>query len=628
MPHYRLDEALIPFVWLYDHANELTLSINRSRLTCTGILIYRVASVPLGTLAVAISVAQVALTAFLTVITLGNSTCAHWTGKSLEQGYDCVRLVFRSTFEIYYVAKAILFGSYRGSFIFYDSDFIEREERLERWTNYTQPMLNGNIIVNPPQNNNIVRPPQNNPQEEVPEVEIIADYDVLTVENDIKIAQFCARNPTDFTMRVRGNQTAFTFHKDLLKAVHSPFLRALVNNPMQENINNEANDFECTVEAMAAFKRFIYSGFSTNQIPILLELLQLADMMDFSHLTSHCCEMLKNKIDTNNITRCLTTASLIDSAKFQHMCFAFIKANMSQVHLQLIHSEGLGDAYANYLALINQPPNQNQPVNPQENPTKMFERGILRGVTFNTEQNETVVADRLILDLKSTSLSNYFAQQPQGDININLRVHSKKTVDDLLTFIYNDEIDIPALELVSVYNCAIDLLGERDKYSEKLFKIATKKIKKNITTPALYELQAKAHQLHSTKLINFVTQTLIGHLLHTHRMSPHNRNGQNPFNDIIQPLGRDSFYLTELKLSDSVHRLNTHNENRTYHDFANWFCQALARWCPNLQVLELPPCSNYVYNPSQTDAMIRSSRIFESCPFLQSIKVGMLVVSR
>lgn len=621
--HYDLKYALFPARYLYDQANKITVDATRTRPKFVKILAYRVVSLPVGSLAIAISISQLALTSFLSLVTLKNPTCVRWRNLSRDQGYHSLILTVRSTIEIYHVAKAILFGSYKSSYIFSHSDLHNES------TN----------VIDQPENNIINRsqlPPRDDETENNPPQNPLQ----IALEQDQKINEFFVRHPGNFTMRVRGDQTPFLFHRELLNVVHAPFLRGLVNAQFQENLTNEANDFDCSLETMRAFRRFFYTGYSTHQPTVILELLNLAHMMEFTHLEEHCHEMLKNKIDSNNVLSCLTTAVLINSTKLQYMCFEFIKKNLSQEFLQFIHTEGLADQYAFFNAITNQHPNIYPPIHPPVNRTRMFTRGSLGGITFNSAENENIIADRLILDLKSPTLANYFARQPQENINVDVTAYSKETVEDLLTFIYHNEIEVPAWRLVKVYHCATHLLGEADNISEKLWKILSSKINKVAQSSEYLERRPildVANPLRFIKVINTFFSFRMKYLIESHAQRPCSRDPQhwqieNPFFDIIQEIGTNSFYLTELNLSTSTHLLGTYPGNSTYHDFANLFCKAVGRWCPNLQVLELPLCEHpqntKLFNPAQIAAQIRASRIFECCPFLPSVKVGELVINR
>ena len=133
----------------------------------------------------------------------------------------------------------------------------------------------------------------------------------------------------DLTIKCGGED--FKAHKAVL-ASQSPVFRRMLESDMKEQRTNVIEISDVDQAVISDMLAYIYTGSVPNLDTLTRELLNVANKYELSGLFTMCERELKSKISLENVIELLQLADLLDSSYLKKACLSYISINPNGVH--------------------------------------------------------------------------------------------------------------------------------------------------------------------------------------------------------------------------------------------------------------------------------------------------------
>ena len=133
---------------------------------------------------------------------------------------------------------------------------------------------------------------------------------------------------SDLTIKCGGEE--FKVHKAVL-ASQSPVFRRMLESDMKEQRTNVIEISDVDQAVISDMLAYIYTGSVPNLDTLARELLNVANKYELSGLFTMCERELKSKISLENVIELLQLADLLDSSYLKKTCLNYISLNSGAV---------------------------------------------------------------------------------------------------------------------------------------------------------------------------------------------------------------------------------------------------------------------------------------------------------
>lgn len=430
--------------------------------------------------------------------------------------------------------------------------------------------------------------------------------DLAVLQNKLELQEIFHLKQPDFILK---SQDGFqlSFHQSVLKARCDYFnafdsFKEGSKGKMQLALNRQG---------LIAFKRFCYTGLSTEQVETLVELLEFAHMTQFKDLQKHCTEMLGKYIQKSpyneDVLRLLTNNEILTDELRNH-CFVHIQKNPKPLYERFLQeNRPLGVAYAQFLNMAKNTSQSLEPSSTELMPHLHFFRQQNGDVVFQTAEG-SVLADRMILGIKSSSLRQIlFASHELSTTQVNLRFasYSQMITEALMTFIYEEQLPTNfhlqnaqdtqtwLKNWCELLKAAQELLIE-DVLFEKLKNYCLSCVinLENLPNDFIFQVQQLGHQFAIESIVNACLQIRIS-IFMKQNISRLDANWNSLYGNIDTLFDESSTHFTHLKIPANFEiHFDSYLDERLSHYVDRLFF-AVATYCPNLNKIEFIISRNY-----------------------------------
>ena len=133
---------------------------------------------------------------------------------------------------------------------------------------------------------------------------------------------------SNLTIKCRGEE--FKVHKAIL-ASQSPVFRRMLESDMKEQRTNVIEISDVDQAVISDMLAYIYTGSAPNLDTLARELLNVANKYELSGLFTMCERELKLKISIENVIELLQLADLLDSSYLKKACLNYISLNSGAI---------------------------------------------------------------------------------------------------------------------------------------------------------------------------------------------------------------------------------------------------------------------------------------------------------
>lgn len=473
---------------------------------------------------------------------------------------------------------------------------------------------------------------------------------VATLKNVDEIGPFFSLRTPDFVME-SSDGLQLPFHKSVLFA-RSEYFKAGANFIEGQRAKFPTN---LTYEELLAFRRFCYTGICSENMDVLIELLPFAHMIIFEDLSNYCTrELIKNfpKLSAETIGRLIHVEVI--PQKLKNLCFDYMRNHPEHAYFIKIN-EPLRQDFVRFQASNAPPPHLDE----AEYEWRHFKRQETGDVKFCTQGGE-VFADRLVLAVKSPQLHEFFAKEENRSLKeatFNLAEFPKKSVEDLLDFIYRDHLPdeyslnprsgshLLAVPIESVKKLAsLLLIAEKILNKDFAAEILKKYIKsysclskmESIDSDCFPILQTIGHNFEIVELVNACMQTKLTRYFGHDICDWSPQSFESYWGTMDKLFENHSNKVTHIKLFlpasiTAKLKINMHTQfseeaitRLTYH--IKKLFEALAKYCPELEKIEISYTQKWFDGNVPIDLPIKpairdNAKLLNACYAFESIEL-------
>ena len=131
-------------------------------------------------------------------------------------------------------------------------------------------------------------------------------------------------------LTIRCGRKEFKVHKAVL-ASQSPVFRRMLESDMKEQRTNVIEISDIDQAVISDMLAYIYTGCVPHLDTLARELLNVANKYELSGLFTMCERELKSKISLNNVIELLQLADLLDSSFLKKACLNYISLNSGAI---------------------------------------------------------------------------------------------------------------------------------------------------------------------------------------------------------------------------------------------------------------------------------------------------------
>ena len=135
---------------------------------------------------------------------------------------------------------------------------------------------------------------------------------------------------TFFDLNIKCGGEEFKVHKAVL-ASQSPVFRRMLESDMKEQRTNVIEISDVDQAVISDMLAYIYTGSAPNLDTLVRELLNVANKYELPGLLTMCKRELKLKINAENVIELLQLADLLDSSYLKKACLNYISLNSGAI---------------------------------------------------------------------------------------------------------------------------------------------------------------------------------------------------------------------------------------------------------------------------------------------------------